>query len=59
MPRFSIKTIMADLEDRIIDNIIRNYQNKTLIYVSHRNNKNYPLKTINVEERRINGNSKL
>lgn len=54
----SLSEINEDLEDRIINNIIEQYQNKTLIYVSHRNNKDYSLKTINVEERSKNGNSR-
>ena len=54
----SLSEINEDLEDKIINNIIEHYQNKTLIYVSHRNNKDYPLKTINVEERSKNGNSR-
>lgn len=54
----SLSEINEDLEDSIIDNIINYYRDRTIIYVSHRSNKNYPLKTINVEERSINGNSR-
>lgn len=54
----SLSEINEDLEDTIITNIINNYRDKTLIYVSHRKNKDYPLKIIDVEERSKNGNSR-
>ncbi len=54
----TLSEVNEDLEETIISNIIRYYKNNTLIYVSHRQNKDYPLKVINVEERSKNGNSR-
>jgi ATP-binding cassette subfamily B protein len=51
----SLSEVEESIEESIINNIINNYPEKTLIYVSHKQNKKYPLKIINMEERRNNG----
>lgn len=54
----SLSEVNEDIENSIINNIINYFENNIIIYVSHKQNKNYPLKVINMEERSNNGNTR-
>lgn len=54
----SLSEVNESIENAIIDNIIKNYCDNIIIYVSHKQNKNYPMRIINMEERSNNGNTK-
>ena len=44
----ALSEVNDELENRIINNMFNKFNNKTIIYVSHKNNKDYFNRTINV-----------
>lgn len=44
----TLSEVNDELEDKILKNIFKTYKNKTIIYVTHKNNKNYFSRVINV-----------
>lgn len=44
----TLSEVNDELEDKILKNIFKTYKDKTIIYVTHKNNKNYFSRVINV-----------
>lgn len=44
----TLSEVNDELEDKILKNIFKKYKDKTIIYVTHKNNKNYFSRVINV-----------